>query len=73
MYLQVTVLDHAPRPQLHSSFQQAVGDGRTILQELGLLQGTSGNKPVKEGRGRGKRERGETREEESECEGVCLC
>lgn len=37
-YLEVTVLDDTASCQLHSSFQQAVGDRRAILQETGLLQ-----------------------------------
>lgn len=37
MYLEVTVLDDTASCQLHSSFQQAVGDRRAILQETGLL------------------------------------
>lgn len=36
-YLEVTVLDDTASCQLHSSFQQAVGDRRAILQETGLL------------------------------------
>lgn len=34
------MLDDTAGCQLHSSFQQAIGDRRAVLQEMGLLPGT---------------------------------
>lgn len=38
LYLQVAVLENASGLHPHGSFQQAVGDGAAVLQEMGLLR-----------------------------------